>query len=646
MRNFFERQDQARRNTKTLVALFVLAVVFIIGAVYAVLVGVMAWSGGPIDPIQPGLALAVVIGVLALVGMGSAVKSASLRRGGHVVAEGLGGTKLDRDPESLEERRLLNVVEEMAIASGVPVPPVYVLDEEGINAFAAGYTPDDAVIGVTRGCMELLSRDELQGVIAHEFSHILNGDMRINIRLMGLLHGILLLGITGRVLMRSLFFSGRSRGRGNKGKLVIIVLGVALVVIGSAGFLCGRLIKAAVSRQREFLADAAAVQFTRNPDGIGGALKKIGGHVHGAKVEANKAEETSHLFFGYALGEGLFSSGLFSTHPPLEERIRRIDPSFDGTFPTVEVPSGMDVEAEGMAGMHAGTGGASARPPNPNHVIEQAGKVTPAQLAQGTQMHKEMPPQLRRAAHEPLGAVALVYGLLLDRDASMRETQLALLRDREAENVVEETERLYPHVRALDRRVRLPLVDMAAPALRDLSDAQRTRFQETVRELARADEQLTIFEYALETIVRHRLDHVANPTGERVRYRDLRSLQEEVITLLSGLARAGHSTEHDARRAFEAGIDELAAAYDLASPSPVSMRPNELDEALDRLALTTPQLKKDVIAACARCALADEELVPAEVELLRAVAIALDVPLPPLLTTELSRSAPADDAVS
>lgn len=648
MRNFFERQDEARRNTKKLIGLFVVAVIAIIVGVYAAVVGIMAWQGGTFDPVRPGLAFVVVVGTLGLVGIGSAVKSASLRRGGHVVAENLGGTKLDREPDSLEEQRLLNVVEEMAIASGVPVPPVYVLDEDGINAFAAGYTTDDAVIGVTRGCVELLSREELQGVIAHEFSHILNGDMRINIRLMGLLHGILLIGITGRLFMRTIFFSGGRRSRDSKGKIPLFLLGLALLVIGSIGFLCGRLIKAAVSRQREFLADAAAVQFTRNPDGIGGALKKIGGHVQGAKVEADKAEEASHLFFGYALGQGLLSSGAFSTHPPLEERIQRIDPSFDGSFPMVELDATSPSAEAGVAGLQGG-GTESTRKPsvsNPEQVIEQSGQVTADQLAMGMQIREEVSSTLRQAVHEPLGAVAVVFGLLLDRENSMREKQLSHLRERLGKGVVEETQRLYSEVSGMERLLRLPLVAMAAPALRDLSDSQRTRFRETVREIARMDEQLTIFEYALETIVRHRLEHVAHPTEEQAQIRDVADVSDEIAVLLSGLAQAGHQKTRVARRAFQEGTEELSVRRDLGALDPVPARPRELDEALDQLARTTPQLKKDIIAACARCALEDEVLEPAETELLRAIAIALDVPLPPLLADQKAPAASADDVVS
>ncbi|PSQ66711.1 MAG: peptidase M48 [Bacteroidetes bacterium QH_2_64_74] len=659
MRNFFERQDEARRNTTKLIGLFGLAVTGIVVGVYLAVVLFLSWRGGTVNLVQPGLALVVLLGTLVLVGGGSAVKILSLRDGGHVVAESLGGEKLGHDPDSLAERQLLNVVEEMAIASGVPVPPVYVLEEEGINAFAAGFTPDDAVLGVTQGCIELLDRNELQGVIAHEFSHILNEDMRINIRLIGVLHGILLVGITGRYLMYSLHVGGRSRS--GRSRTALFVLGLALVVIGFAGLFCGRLIKAAVSRQREFLADASAVQFTRNPEGIAGALKKIGGYESGSTVTADRAEEASHLFFGNALGEGFFSSGWLSTHPPLPKRIERIDPSFDRKFPTVateedggaapdegrrpEATTAMSSFREEASEKRRGPSEAASVPdasvPDPQELLNQAGTVTADQIAYGGQLRADVPESLYRAVHEPLGAVAVAYGLLLDDEASMRTRQLRMLGHRETQAVAQETERLSPQVAEVPSRIRLPLLDLAAPALRDLSDEQRSRLHDTIRALAEADDQLTLFEYALATIVRHRLEHMAHPSEDRVQVKRFETVKEHMRVLLSALASVGHREGEAAQRAFQAGADALGTNYDVTGLEPSSVSAEALDAALDRLAVAAPSLKEDVVAACARCALADDDVTDTELTLLRAAIIALDVPLPPQLESVASgESAP------
>ena len=328
--DFFANQDKARKQTKVLVIYFVIAVLCIIASVYIasllIFYGADARQQPPGAPPpelvlwDPQLFLYVVLGTLSVVITGSLYKTAALAKGGSAVAESLGGRLVDPNTTHPDERKLRNVIEEMAIAAGVPVPKIYVLDDEkGINAFAAGHTPDDAAIGVTRGCMTLLDRDELQGVIGHELSHVLNGDMRLNLRLMGVIFGILCLAVIGRVLMYS---------RGGRNRNPLMFLGLALIVIGAIGVFFGRLIQAALSRQREFLADASAVQFTRNPAGLSGALQKIGGV--GSQVASAHAGEASHMFFGNGMGKSFL--GILATHPPLTERIRAIDPSWDGKF--------------------------------------------------------------------------------------------------------------------------------------------------------------------------------------------------------------------------------------------------------------------------------------------------------------------------
>ncbi len=337
--DFFEHQDKARRHTKLLVVYFVIAVACIIASVYlASLVIFYGSQSQTPDTLQqefilwkPLLLLYSVLGTLGVVGLGSLYKTAALAKGGSVVAESLGGRLVDLNTPDPDEQQLRNVIEEMAIAAGVAVPKIYLLDDEnGINAFAAGHAPGDAAIGVTRGCMTLLDRDELQGVIGHEFSHILNGDMRWNLRVMGVLYGIMCLAVIGQILIYS-------RGRGSKGRNPLMLMGLALIVIGAIGVFFGRLIQAAISRQREFLADASSVQFTRNPAGLSAALQKIGGA--GSQVESAHAGEASHMFFGNGLGKPFL--GMLATHPPLEDRIRAIDPGWDGQFK----PSGITSES-------------------------------------------------------------------------------------------------------------------------------------------------------------------------------------------------------------------------------------------------------------------------------------------------------------
>ena len=628
MTGFFERKEEARQNTKKLIGLYVLAVVGLTISVYlAVLVIVLGT-----DPlIRPGWLLVVFGGILYGIWSTRKNKLEELREGGRAVAEGLQGRRLKGDPGSVGEQQLLNVVEEVAIASGTPVPAVYVLDEEGINAFAAGHSQDDAVIGVTRGAIEAFERDELQGVVAHEFSHILNRDTALNLRLMGWTHGIQFVSNLGKKLVMM-----PEKKKGGCFLLLFIkpfiFLTFALHGIGGAGYICARAIKATVSREREFLADASAVEFTRNPGGIGGALLKLRAHREQGAVEADEAEAASHLFFadaveGQAPSRGIFATYLFATHPDLQERIRRIDPALleedldtdRETQGDTEEDEGSDEDApSGMTGL------------DPDGLIDRAGTLAPELLVQARALHDTMPSGLMEAAHEPLGAVAIAYALVLDSDAEKRASQLPILREEASEPVVEETERLFEITERLDRSLRLPLVEVAAPALRELSDRRGEQVWATLGDLIEADERLTIFEFAVSTVVRHALER-ESVSGEGAEIESLDAVQKELVVLLSGLARAGHPETSEAEEAFSAGYQPLVDEHNLSPADLQAPRPAALEEALERLGRATLPLREEVLKACARSALADETVVRAEEEVLRAVAMAFGVPLPSVL---------------
>jgi hypothetical protein len=476
--------------------------------------------------------------------------------------------------------------------------------------------------------------------------------MRINLRLMGLLHGILLIGLIGRLLM---YGGGRRRvggGSGGRGRAAALAMGLAVFAIGSIGVLCGRMIQSAISRQREFLADAAAVQFTRNPEGLAGALKKIGGLEEGvsggdgagdansgtgSRVSIAEAQEASHLFFSYPLS-GRFLSSLFSTHPPLEERVRRLDPDFDEELPPTEEPT-EPLGERAAASLHGG-GNAGAAPAeqraevdaDAGRVAVSAGTLDADHVRHGHDVLEGLPPALRRAAHEPLGAVALVYGLLLDPDPATREDQLATLRPRLEHGAFAETRRLFPHLEGLERRARLPLVDVAAPALRELSGQQAAHFLGNVQRLVEADSQLTLFEYALRVIVRRRLHHaLRSAVPERARYRRLRQVRGAVEALLSAMAHVGHRSDEDARAAFRAGLACFEGVGETGDADPHPVAPPTLDRALHQLQRARPPLQRQIVDACAHCVLHDRAVTTGEAELLRAVAVALGCPLPPFL---------------
>jgi Zn-dependent protease with chaperone function len=657
--DFFTRQDTARRNTTRLVVLFALAVLAIIVSVDLLLAATMGYaSSGPdgasLDywdiATDPGLVGLAVAGTLVVVGGGSLFKVAQLRAGGKVVAEQLGGRLLHADTSDPTEQQILNVVQEMAIASGTPVPPVYLLDHEpGINAFAAGFTPSDAVIGITRGTAERLTRDELQGVVAHEFSHILNGDMRLNIRLIGILHGILIIGLLGYFVLRASLFSGyRRRGSRDQGgsAMAMLALGAGLTAVGFFGTFFGNLIKAAVSRQREFLADASAVQFTRHPDGIAGALRKIGGLSAGSSVQSPNAPEASHMFFGRAT-RGF--SGMFSTHPPLEERIRRIDPSWDGALPedveraqVAPAPAAARGRMAGVSAMASGEGAgrtATAAHAAVAHAVESVGQPSEAHIRYAARLVESLPEPLVSAAHEPYGARAVVYALLLDRQAEPRQQQLAHLADAADPGVYQATRRLAPLVAELDVRARLPLVEIALPALRELTPAQAAVFRQNVVALVRADHQIDLFEWSLHRILLHGLDahrQAARPTSLRpasagpAAARTLPSAQAACEVLLSMLAHAGHPDAEGARHAFEQGWQALQMPRARLLPA-ADLRLEALDAALATLERAAPQAKRRILRAAATAIVADRTVTATEAELLRAISASLGAPMPPLL---------------
>ncbi len=648
--DFFESQHKAHRKTGRLVVLFVLAVIAIILTVHVVLAlifsGVAASQGhgGQAPPnllIDPRMFLGVTAVVSLIVMMASLLKMGQLRGGGRVVAESLGGRLLDPGSANPQERKILNVVEEMAIASGVPVPPVYLLDNErAINAFAAGFSPSDAVIGVTRGCVELLDRDQLQGVMAHEFSHILNGDMRLNIRLIGVIFGILVLGMIGQMILRSLRYSTPRRSSNKNGGgaiLMILAVGLALMIIGALGVFFGNLIKAAISRQREFLADASAVQFTRYPDGIAGALKRIGGYTYHAQLVHPKAAEASHMYFG----EGVTSwmGGMMATHPPLEERIRRIDPRWDGKFPDVEPPDyikqdqqqrrqRMDELTRRRAAAAAAVTGTAAIAAG---LIGTIGKPTQEHVDYAAVLLEQLDDQLRSAAREPYGARALIYALLLDRDEVVRRKQVETLQKQADPRVAALTLKLADVAARVDAAARLPLIDLAMPALRQLAEMQYRIFRGNVDALIEADERVNIFEWTLRRILLRHLDSQFERTHRPVvQYYNLRGLRDECSLLLSLLTYVGHTDKEAGAAAFRAGASAMGLA-DLSPRAPGDCSMEAFGQALDKLNQVAAPAKRPIIAGALACIASDRKATIQEVELLRAICDTLDCPVPPLL---------------
>lgn len=662
--NFFDHQEQAKKATSRLVGLMVIAVLATTAAIYLALVLLMGAQGLGGDKgygwlWHEELALLVGVGTPVLVAIGSAWRLLQLGRGGGVsVAESLGGRPLTSEGADPYERRALNVVEEMALASGTPVPPVYILDEEtGINAFAAGYSPEDAVIGLTRGTIESLTRDELQGVVAHEFSHVLHGDMRLNIRLIGIVSGLLLIHGLGRVLLRTSHRTRVRRSRKGDGRAAIVVIGLVLWLIGGVGALFGKLIKASISRQREFLADASAVQYTRNPQGIADALKAIGGHSLGATMLHPAAGEVSHMFFG----DGVKS--FFATHPPLRERILRIEPGWDGSVPATEA---RQVTSEGgprpqrnLAAAHAlslltshevttagaklahhmlAAGGFPDVTPLPSQTlreaIEKLGSVTEAHVKHARALRDALPDALLDIARSAYGARAVLYGLMLEARGPIRESQLLYLRQDTEPGMAQEVARITTLTQGLPRETRLPLVEIALGSLRRLTPDQRKEFAKHLQALEEMDGRTSLFEWLVRRLLeRQSTNATRRSRGFRAGRYTLKDLASNCSRVLSAQAYASHRDPQAIQEAFQSGAQALAGHVEIQLLPRDACKPEQLDIALLSLDQVLPKAKETLLVACTCVAAADGVVGVSEVELVRALAAALSCPMPPLIGT-------------
>ena len=637
--DFFQHQDQARKASRLLLLYFALAVIAIVLSVHFAVSFLLMWISAdalePFDWWQLDRFVVLAGGALLIIAAGSLYKIWRLKDGGHTVARLLGGRPIDPNTSDPAERRLLNVVEEMSIAAGLPVPTIYLLDkEEGINAFAAGFTPQDAVLGVTGGTMRILNRDELQGVIAHEFSHIFNGDMSLNLRLMGVLHGILVIALIGYFILRSTMRAASSSRKGGAAVAALPLLGLALLVIGYVGVFFGRVIKSAVSRQREFLADASAVQFTRNPGGVAGALKKIGGLVQGSLVMSPHAEQASHFFFSDGkLGKvrmalaGKSHFAFLSTHPPLAERVRRIDRSWNGVYPKVEPVAFTDLEPKAAPSDERAAEIFTALPAQLTALI---GTLDQAHLDHSRKLLSEIPERVRSAAHDPSGARGVVLALLTSREPEVRRKQFQTLGGSD-ELLLRETETLAPLLEPSPRENRLPLLDLALPALRRLSPAQYQDFMKHVESFVRADRQIDLFEYTLTHVLeRHLKPAFSRTRPPTVEFYALPALRKECAVLLSAVAHAGHKEPEGANRAFAQGARELnglsLSFLPLEQAGLVGVR-----DSLAKLERLSPKLKKDVLRALIAASASDATITVGEGEVLRVIADSLGLPLPPFL---------------
>ena len=645
--DFFAHQDHARKKTKLLVFYYILAIVLTNLAIYALFLVIFVLSQqsdghsapDPVSLINLPLLFFSTVGSLCVIGGGSLFKTIQLSSGGgKTIAELLGGSRVPPNTTDPAERRLLNVVEEIAIASGVQVPAVYVLqNDRGINAFAAGFTENEAVIGVTRGTMELLDRDEIQGVIAHEFSHILNGDMRLNIRLIGVLFGLQVVAWIGWVLLRSAGSGRSSSNDKNSGGAVLLVLGIGLAVIGAIGVFFGSLIKAAISRQREYLADASAVQFTRNPQGIAGALKKIGAVHIGSEVSSSHAMEASHLFLATPARFSIMN--LFSTHPPLVDRIKRIDPTFDGKFEqrlqnAVNYYDYKDSLAQNEAKQQA----TQSRQKDflkttitmtAASLVDSIGQLTLNKLSIAKELIAEMPDVLVQKAHDVPGAQALIYAFLLADDELIRKNQSEMLTGRMDPSLMQTIREILPLLVDVPVQARYPLLELVLPTLKMLSAGEYRSFRDNVIVLVNADQKIDLFEYTTQAKLLRELDvHFKLAKPPVIKYYSIASVKTDHAIVLAYLAYQGHDTPDEAKTAFDIGMTAIQLSGDMPAQSDCTSA--AFDTALKKLNFVSPPVKQKIIKSFAACVAADNKITIKEGELLRAITAMLGCPMPPL----------------
>jgi Zn-dependent protease with chaperone function len=652
--NFFARQRDARRSCRNQLLLFALAV-FIIVLVTSMAIR-LAWYLYVITQahtlinyeeaqryqqklasftfFDPAFFIFMSMAIVVVILAANLIKMSTLQKGGGAVAEMLGGRAISTATTDQAERRLMNVVEEMAIASGIPVPQVYVIDSENnINAFAAGLEIADSAVAVTKGTLNKLTRDELQGVIGHEFSHILNGDARLNVQLIGILFGIMFMGIVGRQILSKGRFSARMG-------LPVIVAGGCLMVIGYLGSFMGRVMQCAVSRQKEFLADASAVQFTRNPLGLAGALKKIGGSAFGSQISSPAARQASHLFFGESHPNKLFA--FLATHPPLAERIRLLDPSFDGNFPK------MEEDAPGAKPQYStpfwGTSrwGTKLQVPAGSpllsilaaEVVHHVGNPSKENIEQSRTFLDSIPEEIAETVKSPQGAASVIYALLMNGDAHLRSSQLSCLeRAMVVRGQTDNILKIAGQLSGLQQNLRLPLIELAMPALKGLTSMEKRNFLLILHTCVNTDGCVSLFELSVLWI----LERYLNPSEELFRSVTIFSFSGiglDIVILLQALACTGNATDRvKAEKAFHAGlarIPELVARKPVFDFEVIASY-TRVNQALNRLIDASFKIRESVIDACAHCAFSDQNVTVEERELLRVIALALQCPLPPFV---------------
>ncbi len=660
--NFFEHQEKAKKKTFWLILYFIVAIIGIIFFIDLVFVGALIYAqpelylqGGANYNINDGLAgvkqhavleLAMMVGatispiIILIIFIGTIWKMSSLRGGGIAVAEMVGAKEISPDTTDFLEKRFINIVEEMSIASGVHVPKLYVMEDEAINAFVAGIKPDDTVMVVTKGALNQLSRDELQSVVGHEFSHIFNSDMQISLKLMGILGGLLLIGQAGYFLLRIL---GRTRSSGSKkgsGQILIVILiiGLGLFIVGYIGLFFGRLIKSAVSRQRELLADASSVQFTRNPQGLVFALRRILKSEKGTYLDSKNVEDISHLCF--CTPRWIMFSNLLATHPPLEKRIELLDPQ--GQYKNLplkdlrqdkkedEKPTKRaNIEPLGIIGGAAVLAGTMVI--HPQDVAQSIGNPTPDNVLIAQALLAKIPPSLVVVAHDTEKVALVFYALILSYNVDkMNGIQAELSKKMDADNI-KQVISLASLIDGSPKNIQLPLLDISLPAFKRKTESQRKEIFENCKAISNIGDK-NLFQFTLLVLIeKATIDKL--PRQERSKYNDFKDLIPEVSQLISVILKVGAKNIETENQDFTKLMKNFTSDQ-ITRPDINENEANKLQAVLTKLGLLSPLCKQKLIKVLLECISQDNVVNLSEAELIRAIAASLDCPIPPIVASE------------
>lgn len=645
--DFFSHQEKARRYTRVLIAYYLIALIFIVTAVnvvvYYFFIFLEFYPYTPQNWFTEGVVYYLSMGTLLLILSGSFYRWKKLKSGGHVVAEMVGASLIDSSTSDPQIRKFINVVEEMSIASGVPLPNIYVMEnEQGINAFAAGYLPTEAVIVVTRGAIDSLNREELQGVVAHEYSHILNGDMQINIKLVAVLAGILMISLAGKMLTHGRSSTNRrsmhlsSSGR-NSSVSALIILGFMLQLVGFIGVFFGRMIKAAVSRQREFLADAAAVQFTRNPQGIASALNKIVGASagflnNGSEIKDAHAEDMSHMCFSEALN--MRFSKLLATHPPLVKRIERIYPGFLSRVKARQMTENIretNQQAFDSSDVLQSVSMLTSvspmtSPVTPKEVVSTVGLIDQAHIDYAQVVHESFSENLLKATYQKATAKAVVWALIVAR---MKKEDMAAANSCLGVEAAEAVGLYLSEIKQLKKSQQLPLFDLLLPGLKLMSKKEKVDFIEITEVLIKCDKRYSLFEFVLLSLLQQHLSSTA-AENKKIKYYSFKPLSEDLQLIFSVMAQSSGVSIAERESVYQkVAKGFFIQDYKLLQMKVISV--TKIQKSMQKLSLLSPLLKRNVLEACADIVMGDGKIKTAEAELLRAISESLGCPMPPLI---------------